>query len=165
MSAPATEYAVEVTEEVAQDFVANYFGPIDLGHKSRNQCFRRVAQQISRHPGGTLPDKFSDPADYAAMDRLMNRPEATHESMLPAALPTDAGEDAGLPGCGAGAPRHDRAGLFGEESPGLGGGRQRPRQRLFMPQLVGDRPGAAGSVRLGVADSCISAWPCRARKG
>ena len=62
--------------------MAHYFGHIDLGHKSRNQCFRRVAQQISRHPGGTLPDKLSNPADYAAMDRLMNRPEATHESVL-----------------------------------------------------------------------------------
>ena len=84
MPSPATntDYPVELPEEVAHDFVANYFGEVDLGHKSRNACFYRVAQQISRHPGGTLPDKLSDPNDYSAMDRLMNRPEATHESVL-----------------------------------------------------------------------------------
>lgn len=82
MSTPAAEYPVQVTEAAAQGFVANYFGEVDLGHKSRNRCFRRVAEQISRHPGGTLPDKLSDPNDYVAMDRLMNRPETTHESVL-----------------------------------------------------------------------------------
>ena len=82
MSTPAAEYPVEVAEESVHDFVSNYFGEVDLGHKSRNRCFERVAQQISRHPGGTLPDKLSDPNDYMAMDRLMNRPETTHERVL-----------------------------------------------------------------------------------
>jgi hypothetical protein len=72
---------LEVGAELVQAFVPTYFGDIDLGHKSRNRCFTRVAQQISRHPGGTLPDKLSDPADYMAMDRLMNRPETTHASV------------------------------------------------------------------------------------
>jgi len=81
MQSPA-EYPVEVDAEFAQGFVASYFGEVDLGHQSRNRCFARVAQQISRHPGGTLPDKLSTPADYAAMDRLMNRPETTHPSVL-----------------------------------------------------------------------------------
>jgi hypothetical protein len=82
MPTPAAEYPVEVAEEISHRFVPNYFGEVDLGHASRNRCFRRVAQQISRHPGGTLPDKLSDPNDYIAMDRLMNRPESTHESVL-----------------------------------------------------------------------------------
>lgn len=82
MPTPVSEFPLEVADEVALGFVANYFGAVDLGHKSRNRCFERVAQQISRHPGGTLPDKLSDPADYAAMDRLMNRPETTHASVL-----------------------------------------------------------------------------------
>jgi len=77
-----TDNSVELSEENVQGFVDNYFGEVDLGHKSRNACFRRVAQQISRHPGGTLPDKLSDPNDYTAMDRLMNRPETNHESVL-----------------------------------------------------------------------------------
>lgn len=66
----------------ADDFVDHYFAGIDLGHRSRNACFRKVATQISRHPGGTLPDKLGSPARYAAMDRLMNRPETTHASIL-----------------------------------------------------------------------------------
>lgn len=82
MQPPATEYPIEVSAEVAQGFVSNYFSKVELGHKSRNRCFYRVAEQISRHPGGTLPDKLSDANDYAAMDRLMNRPEMTHASVL-----------------------------------------------------------------------------------
>jgi hypothetical protein len=82
MPTPTTEYPLEVAEEIAQGFMASYFTDIDLGHKSRNRCFHRVAQQISRHPGGTLPDKLSNPSDYTAMDRLMNRPETTHEKVL-----------------------------------------------------------------------------------
>jgi hypothetical protein len=82
MSAPATEYPVELDQEISQGFVSGYFGEMDLGHKARNGCFHRVAQQISRHPGGTLPDKLSDPNDYIAMDRLMNRPEMTHDNVL-----------------------------------------------------------------------------------
>lgn len=82
MPTPAAEYPVEVAEEIAHGFVPNYFGEVDLGHKSRNRCFERIAQQISRHPGGTLPDKLNDPNDYVAMVRLMNRAETTHESVL-----------------------------------------------------------------------------------
>ncbi len=82
MPTPAAEYPIEVAEEDCHAFVANYFGTVDLGHQSRNRCFARVAQQISRHPGGTLPEKLSNPADYAAMDRLMNRPETTHACVL-----------------------------------------------------------------------------------
>lgn len=82
MSTPAADYPVEVAEEKCHGFVSNYFGVVDLGHQSRNRCFARVAQQISRHPGGTLPDKLSDANEYIAMDRLMNRPETTHESVL-----------------------------------------------------------------------------------
>ena len=82
MQTPAAEYPVEVAAESAHGFVANYFGVVDLGHQARNRCFERVAQQISRHPGGTLPDKLQNPNDYIAMDRLMNRPETTHASVL-----------------------------------------------------------------------------------
>jgi hypothetical protein len=82
MSSPSTEFPSELAVDIAQGFVAGYFGDIDLGHKSRNRCFQRVAEQISRHPGGTLPEKLSAPKDYIAMDRLMNRPETTHEAVL-----------------------------------------------------------------------------------
>lgn len=76
------DYPAEIAADKAGNFVDNYFAAIDLGHGSRDDCFRRVAEQISRHPGGTLPDKLGSPAAYAAMDRLMNRPETTHEAVL-----------------------------------------------------------------------------------
>ena len=63
-------------------FGERHFGAACLGHKRRSKCLVRIAQQIYRHPGGTLPTKLHDPKDYKAMDRLMNRPEATHASVL-----------------------------------------------------------------------------------
>jgi hypothetical protein len=42
----------------------------------------RVAEKIGRQPGGTLPNKLAQPADYKAMDALMNRPEVTRASVL-----------------------------------------------------------------------------------
>lgn len=73
-----------VSLDLTQGFVTEYFQALNLGHKARNECFERVAELISRHPGGTLPDKLSKPADYHAMDRLMNRPETTHARILAA---------------------------------------------------------------------------------
>lgn len=82
MEPSGSEYPTEIAVEKAGNFVDNYFTAIDLGHRSRNACFRRVATQISRHPGGTLPDKLGSPACYAAMDRLLNRSETTHAAIL-----------------------------------------------------------------------------------
>jgi hypothetical protein len=82
MEPTSREYPEKIADEKAGDFVDNYFAGIDLGHQSRDACFRKVATQISRHPGGTLPDKLGGPACYTAMDRLMNRPETTHAAVL-----------------------------------------------------------------------------------
>jgi hypothetical protein len=82
MAAPVSDYPAEIAADQASNFVDHYFADLDLGHQSRNACFRRVATQISRHPGGTLPDKLGSPAAYAAMDRLMNRAETTHTAVL-----------------------------------------------------------------------------------
>jgi hypothetical protein len=82
MEPHTSEFPVELSEPQARGFMDNYFSDIDLGHQSRNACFRKVGEQISRHPGGTLPDKFASPAGYAAMDRLMNRPETTHARVM-----------------------------------------------------------------------------------
>jgi hypothetical protein len=82
MEPVSNQYPVEIAADKVGNFVDNYFTEIDLGHESRNGCFRRVAMQISRHPGGTLPDKLGNPARYEAMDRLMNRAETTHAAVL-----------------------------------------------------------------------------------
>jgi hypothetical protein len=42
----------------------------------------RIANLIHRHPGDTLPHKLMSPKDYKAMDRLVNRPEVTHDAVL-----------------------------------------------------------------------------------
>src|SRR5271155_3598511 len=59
-----------------------HFGSAVLGHKRRTDRLVQLADQIYRHPGGTLPVKLHEPKVYKAMDRLMNRPEVTHESVL-----------------------------------------------------------------------------------
>src|SRR5262249_20472882 len=53
-------------------------------HQRRTKCLVRIANQIYRHPGGTLPAKLHEPKVYKAMDRLMNRPETTHAAVLQA---------------------------------------------------------------------------------
>jgi hypothetical protein len=58
------------------------FGTVDLGHKRRTQRLVVVADQMCRHPGGSLPDKLSQPRDLRAFYRLMNRPEATHAVLM-----------------------------------------------------------------------------------
>jgi hypothetical protein len=78
------EDQLDVEAAQAQSFVQAHFGAADLRHKARNRCLLRVAELIARHPGGTLPTKLANPADYDAMDRLMNRPETTHASVLAA---------------------------------------------------------------------------------
>jgi hypothetical protein len=66
--------------------VANFgevhFGQAHLGDPRRTRCLMRIANAIYRHPGGTLPAKLHQPKDYKAMDRLMNRPETTHATVL-----------------------------------------------------------------------------------
>lgn len=63
-------------------FGETHFGEATLGHQRRTQCLVRIADQIYRHPGGTLPAKLHEPKDYKAMDRLVNRPEVTHTAVL-----------------------------------------------------------------------------------
>ena len=63
-------------------FGRTQFGSAPLGHKMRTECLVKIADRIHRHPGGTLPEKLYEPKDYKAMDRLMNRPEVTHQSVL-----------------------------------------------------------------------------------
>jgi hypothetical protein len=65
-------------------FGERHFGAALLGHRRRTRCLVRIANQIYRHPGGTLPAKLHEPKDYKAMDRLMNRPETTHAAVLQA---------------------------------------------------------------------------------
>jgi hypothetical protein len=68
----------------APSFGATHFDTAPLGHKKRTECLVKIADCIYRHPGGTLPAKLHAPKHYKAMDRLMNRPEVTHATVLAA---------------------------------------------------------------------------------
>src|SRR5579863_7714499 len=48
------------------------FSGIDLGDARRTARLIQAADDVCRHPGGTLPDKFPKPADLRAFYRLMN---------------------------------------------------------------------------------------------
>jgi hypothetical protein len=53
-----------------------------LGDWRRTKALVRCADQVQRHPGGTLPDKFADPASLKCFYRLMNNEHVTHEAVL-----------------------------------------------------------------------------------
>ena len=61
-------------------FGALHFGTADLGDQRRTQALVRTADEMTRHPGGTLPQKL-DKARLKSTYRLMNREEVTHEAV------------------------------------------------------------------------------------
>lgn len=77
-----TTYELQQQRKAQRCFAERHFGNADLGHQARNDSLLRLARNLSRHPGGTLPHKLRDPADYKSMVRLANRPEVTHGSVL-----------------------------------------------------------------------------------
>jgi len=86
-ASPATASFPEAVDTATADrFAQAHFGQANVGHQARRQALVRAAERICRHPGGTLPNKFGSPKDYKSMDRLMNRPEVTHGSVLQAHL-------------------------------------------------------------------------------
>jgi hypothetical protein len=64
-----------------EDAVAE-MGRARLGHKRRTDRLADSAARISRHPGGSLPEKLADPAAYRATLRLANQPNVTHQAVL-----------------------------------------------------------------------------------
>jgi hypothetical protein len=67
-----------------QSFGEEHFGAAELGDRRRTKRLVALADQIIKHPGGTLPDKVNDPASLKALYRLMNTKTVTHESVLAA---------------------------------------------------------------------------------
>jgi hypothetical protein len=68
--------------EAALSFGQRNFSDIDLGDKRRTARLIQAADDMCRHPGGTLPDKFPKPADLRAFYRLMNCDSVTHELVM-----------------------------------------------------------------------------------
>ena len=68
--------------DTTHSFGHRNFGTVNLGDPRRTRRLIALADLLVRHPGGTLPDKLSQPADLRACYRLMNRTETTHEVVM-----------------------------------------------------------------------------------
>lgn len=65
-----------------QTFGQLNFGGVDLGDVRRTARLVSLVDTMTKHPGGTLPDKLSDPADLRAFYKLMRRPTVTHARIM-----------------------------------------------------------------------------------
>jgi hypothetical protein len=63
-------------------FGARHFGRADLGDQRRNRRLVQLADDVTGHPGGTLPDTLRHPKDLKAFYRLMNQRSVTHATVL-----------------------------------------------------------------------------------
>ena len=61
------------------------FGHAELGDQRRTARLVETFNLMRRHPGGTLPDKLSTPADLRAFYRLCDADDVTHEAIIAAA--------------------------------------------------------------------------------
>jgi hypothetical protein len=73
---------MQTVTQAALSFGERNFSDIDLGDKRRTARLIKVADDMCRHPGGTLPDKLPKPADLRAFYRLMNCDSVTHEQLM-----------------------------------------------------------------------------------
>ncbi len=61
------------------------FGNAHLGDQRRTTRLVDIFDRMQRHPGGTLPDKLSSPADLRAFYRLCDCDDVTHAAVIAAA--------------------------------------------------------------------------------
>jgi hypothetical protein len=74
------------------------FGHAKLGHRRRTKRLVHTFDRMRAHPGGTLPDKLSVPADLRAFYRLCDCDEVTHEAVIAAARQYTLRQIAACPG-------------------------------------------------------------------
>jgi hypothetical protein len=60
------------------------FGATPLGDERRTKRLVATFERLRRHPGGTLPDKLSSPADLKALYRLCHCEAVTHAVLIAA---------------------------------------------------------------------------------
>lgn len=65
-----------------KSFGKMHFGNAVLGDKRRTDRLVHCADELCRHPGGTMPDKLNAPADLKAFYRLCDCPDVTHQAVL-----------------------------------------------------------------------------------
>lgn len=69
-------------ESVQRSFGQIHFGNVSLGDVRRNQRLPQLVDAMVQHPAGTLPEKFSRPADLEAFYRLCSAKAVTHGTVL-----------------------------------------------------------------------------------
>ena len=74
------------------------FGHAQLGDQRRTARLVETFNLMRRHPGGTLPDKLSTPADLRAFYRLCDADDVTHAAIIAAARQYTLAKIAGRPG-------------------------------------------------------------------
>lgn len=65
-------------------FGHSIFDHADFGDRRRNARMAESFDTLRRHPGGSLPDKFSSPADLRAFYRLCDCDQVNHGSVIEA---------------------------------------------------------------------------------
>src|SRR5476649_2831386 len=73
---------MDATATAARTFGATHFGRAELGDQRLNRRLMQLADEVTGHPGGTLPDKLRQPKDLKAFYRLMNNKRTSHETVL-----------------------------------------------------------------------------------
>lgn len=66
----------------AKSFGEINFGHAQLGDRRRTNRLVKLVDRMCARPGGTLPQKFRNPADLQAFYRLMRQDDVTHEAIL-----------------------------------------------------------------------------------
>jgi hypothetical protein len=64
------------------DDAVEEMGRCRLRNRARTKRLVDSTRRISRHPGGSLPEKLGSRASYRATLRLLNNPVTTHEALL-----------------------------------------------------------------------------------
>jgi len=76
---------MSLTYEMEFNLGQAIFGHAELGDRRRAARLAETFNLMRRHPGGTLPDKLSTPADLRAFYRLCDADEVTHAAVIAAA--------------------------------------------------------------------------------
>jgi hypothetical protein len=71
-----------MNSESAMTWGERHFGGLELGDARRSQRLPKLLDQMCKHPGGTLPEKLSKPADLRAFYRMMKAEEVTHAAVM-----------------------------------------------------------------------------------
>ena len=69
-------------ESAQRSFGQIHFGNVSLGDLRRNRRLPQLVDAMVKHPGGTLPEKFSRSADLDAFYHLCSVDDVTHAAVL-----------------------------------------------------------------------------------